>query len=124
MEMIGYQNPFYPVEPGYGESEYGMDRFLKSVGFGLDDDEMNDLKEQKKERDRMRREKACKQAQRMLKRASHPVNREDMLNTMDTAIMQRVSAFEQNSSIRNATMLLAAIICRNILTDGPLYEGE
>ena len=123
MEMIGYQNPFYPVEPGYGESEYDMDRFLKSVGFGLDD-EMNDLKEQKKERDRLRREKACKQAQRMLKRANHPVNREDMLTAMDTAIMQRVGAFEQNSTIRNATMLLAAIICRNILTDGPLYEEE
>ena len=124
MEMIGYQNPFYPAEPGSGDSEIGMELFLKSVGFGLDDEEMNDLKEQKKERDRLRRERASKHAQRMLKRANHPVNREDMLNAMDTAIMQRVNAFEQNSGIRNATMLLATIICRNILTDGPLYEGE
>ena len=45
MEMIGYQNPFYPTEPGYGGDEYGMDRFLKSVGFGLDDEEMKDLKD-------------------------------------------------------------------------------
>ena len=58
----------------------------------------------------------------MLRKVGRPVCRRDMLTAMDTAIMARVMAFEKKTDMGNAALLLATIICKNILTDGPLHE--
>ena len=124
MEVVGYRSPFYPPSKDYEESEAGIERLMKAVYGDLDPEEMADLKEQRLARMRARRDKATKDAQAMLRKVGRPVCRRDMLTAMDTAIMTRVAAFEKTSDIRNASLLLATIICKNILTDGPLHEGD
>ena len=124
MEVVGYRSPFYPPSRDYEESEAGIERLMKAVYGDIDPEEMADLKAQRLERIRVRREKATKDAQKMLRQVNRPVCRRDMLTAMDTAIMARVSAFEKKSDIANAALLLATIICKNILTDGPLHEGD
>ncbi len=124
MEVVGYRSPFYPPSRDYEESEAGIERLMKAVYGDIDPEEMADLKAQRLERIRVRREKATKDAQKMLRQVNRPVCRRDMLTAMDTAIMARVSAFEKKSDMANAALLLATIICKNILTDGPLHEGD
>ena len=124
MEVVGYRSPFYPPSKDYEESEAGIERLMKAVYGDLDPEEMADLKEQRLARMHARRDKATKDAQAMLRKVGRPVCRRDMLTAMDTAIMTRVAAFEKASDIRNASLLLATIICKNILTDGPLHEGD
>ena len=34
------------------------------------------------------------------------------------------ASFEKKADMANAALLLATIICKNILTDGPLHEGD
>ena len=117
------KNPFYPPSKDYEESEAGIERLMKAVYGDLDPEEMADLKAQRLERIRARREKASKEAQVMLRKVNRPVCRRDMLTAMDTAIMTRVDAFEKKADSPNAALLLATVICKNILTDGPLHEG-
>ena len=124
MEVVGYRSPFYPPSKDYEESEAGIERLIKAVYGDIDPEEMADLKAQRLERIRVRREKATKDAQKMLRQVNRPVCRRDMLTAMDIAIMARVSAFEKKSDMANAALLLATIICKNILTDGPLHEGD
>ena len=124
MEVVGYRSPFYPPSKDYEESEAGIERLMKAVYGNIDPEEMADLKAQRLERIRVRREKATQDAQKMLWQVNRPVCRRDMLTAMDAAIMARVSAFEKKSDMANAALLLATIICKNILTDGPLHEGD
>ena len=124
MEVVGYRSPFYPPSRDYEESEAGIERLMKAVYGDIDPEEMADLKAQRLERIRVRQEKATKDAQKMLRQVNRPVCRRDMLTAMDIAIMARVSAFEKKSDMANAALLLATIICKNILTDGPLHEGD
>ena len=124
MEVVGYRSPFYQPYRDYEESEAGIERLMKAVYGDIDPEEMADLKAQRLERIRVRREKATKDAQKMLRQVNRPVCRRDMLTAMDTAIMARVSAFEKKSDMANAALLLATIICKNLLTDGPLHEGD
>ena len=124
MEQAGYRNPMYPPEKDYEENEANIEKMMRSIYGDLDPEEMADLKAQRLERIRVRREKATKDAQKMLRQVNRPVCRRDMLTAMDTAIMARVSAFEKKSDMANAALLLATIICKNILTDGPLHEGD
>ena len=124
MEVVGYRSPFYPPSRDYEESEAGIERLMKAVYGDIDPEEMADLKAQRLERIRVRREKATRDAQKMLRQVNRPVCRRDMLTAMDTAIMARVSAFEKKSDMANAALLLATIICKNLLTDGPLHEGD
>ena len=106
----------------YEETGAGIEGLMKSLCGGLDPEEMADLKQQRLARMRARREKAAKEAQALLRKANRPVRRRDMLNAMDTAIMTQVDSFEEKANTTNALLLLATVICRNILTDGPLHE--
>ena len=123
MEVVGYRSLFYPPAKDYEESEASIEKLMKAVYGDLDPEEMADLKAQRLERIRARRDKATKEAQAMLRKAGRPVCRRDMLTAMDTAIMTRVSSFEKSTDMKNAALLLATIICKNLLTDGPLH-GE
>ena len=117
-------HPFYPPSKDYEESEAGIEKLMKAIYGDLDPEEMADLKEQRLARIRARRDKATKDAQTMLRKVGRPVCRRDMLTALDTAIMTRVATFEKTPDMRNASLLLATIICKNILTDGPLHEGD
>ena len=122
MEVVGYRSPFYPPAKDYEESEASIERLMKAVYGDIDPEEMADLKAQRLERLRQRRDKATKEAQKMLRQAGRPVCRRDMLTAMDSAIMTRVASFEKKADMANAALLLATVICKNILTDGPLHE--
>ena len=85
MEVVGYRSPFYPPSKDYEESEASIEKLMKAVYGDLDPEEMADLKAQRLERIRVRRDKATKEAQAMLRKAGRPVCRRDMLTAMDTA---------------------------------------
>ena len=104
--------------------EEKMEELLTAYCGGLDADEMAELQMMRIARAQVHREKAVSTAKRMLRQAKHPVNRKDMLDTMDAFIALCVDNFEQMMSKESAIMLLSAVICKNILTDGPLHEEE
>ena len=151
MEVVGYRSPFYPPSKDYEESEAGIERLMKAIYGDLDPEEMADLKEQRlvlgKELIRAASDhgmsvKPCAEGDElapfgadcggcmrisdyekaMLRKAGRPVCRRDMLTAMDSAIMTRVASFEKKADMANAALLLATVICKNILTDGPLHE--
>ena len=115
MEAVGYRNEEY---------EASIEKLMKAVCGDLDPEETADLKARRIERFKARRERAVKSAQKMLRQVNRPVGRRDMLSAMDTAVMNRVSAYEQQTDMRNASLLLATVICKNLLTDGPLHGEE
>ena len=86
MEVVGYRSPFYPPAKDYEESEAGIERLMKAVYGEIDAEEMADLKAQRLERFKARREKATKSAQKMLRQVNRPVCRRDMLAAMDAAV--------------------------------------
>lgn len=124
MNREEYRASFYPPARDYQETEKGMERLMRSVYGDLSPEDMADMKTQRLERIRVRREKATGEAKKMLRQVNRPVCRRDMMAAMETAIMNRVAAFEKTADIRNAAMLLATVICKNILMDGPLHEGD
>ena len=124
MEQIGYRNPMYSPDRDDEETEANIEKMMRAVYGDLDPEEMADLKAQRAERMRARLNRGKKAAQKMLRDVGRPVCRRDMLLAMRLAIMDRFNTFEKKPDVKNAAMLLATIICRNILTDGPLHEEE
>ena len=88
----------------------------------LDEEEEADIAARREKKQLERREAAVRSAQALLRQANRPVKRRDMLNAMEDAIRGWVAAFEKHAEIRTAVMLLAMVICKNILADGPLKD--
>ena len=88
----------------------------------LDEEEEADIAARREKKQLERREAAVRSAQALLRQANRPVKRRDMLNAMEDAIRGWVAAFEKHAEIRTAVMLLAMVICKNILADGPSKE--
>ena len=88
----------------------------------LDEEEEADIAARREKKQLERREAAVRSAQALLRQAHRPVKRRDMLGAMEDAIRGWVAAFEQHAEIRTAVMLLAMVICKNILADGPLKD--
>ena len=122
MKVTGYHSPFCEPARECEETEAGIERMMKAVYGGMDPEEIADLKVRQRERNRLRREKAVRESQALLREAGRPVCRRDMISAMNQAIMNRTAAFEKIADARNAILLLATVICRNILLDGPLHE--
>ena len=87
-------------------------------------DESRERREAGREVAREKKEDAAREAQRFLSREKRPVRRADMLSAMDLAISDRVQQWRENPGRRSAVSLLATVICRNILADGPLHENQ
>lgn len=104
--------------------ETDMEQLLKSLLGNIDSEEMADLVARSYERRIVRKDTALKNAQAILRKAQRPVRRQDMLIAMELAIMDRVCIFEKNADIGNSILLFATIICKNMLTDGPLHEED
>ena len=88
----------------------------------LDEEEEADIAARREKKQLERREATVRSAQALLRQANRPVKRRDMLNAMEDAIRGWVAAFEKHAEIRTAVMLLAMVICKNILADGPLKD--
>lgn len=88
----------------------------------LDEEEEADIAARREKKQLERREAAVRSAQALQRQANRPVKRRDMLNAMEDAIRGWVAAFEKHAEIRTAVMLLAMVICKNILADGPLKD--
>ena len=104
--------------------EKKIENFYRTLYGDLTRDEIRSLRNEHSEKNRIRLEKVKKAAMATLRRVNRPVRRDDMLATMDVSIMSRLSAYEATPAPDTALMLIATIICKNILIDGPLHENE
>ena len=117
-----YCNNGYPSDGMAAEDNIEMVRLTKDFFGDLDPEEKADFCFQARERRLFRKENALKSAQVLLRRAQRPVRHMDMLTAMDNAIMHQVSNYERLDSVPNAVLLVATVICKNLLIDGPLHE--
>ena len=113
----------YPPEKNTEDDQVGLEKIAKAFFGDLDPEEMADFAAQHRERRLLRKQKALKNAQDLLRQAQRPVRRQDMLNAMENAILTQVANYEKVDSITNAVTLVAIVICKNMLLDGPLHEG-
>ena len=104
--------------------EKKIENFYRTLYGDLTRDEIRSLRNEHSEKNRIRLEKGKKAAMATLRQVNRPVRRDDMLATMDVSIMSRLSAYEATPAPDTALMLIATIICKNILIDGPLHENE
>lgn len=102
--------------------EAGMERMYKALFGDMDDEERADFTARVRAKRNARKDASLKKARALLKAAQHPVRRQDMILAMDEAIMHAVTNYERLGSIANAMSLVATVICRNMLLDGPLHE--
>ena len=124
MKEVGYLNPLCPAGTDYEDETVEIEKRIKAICGELDPEEAADLRAQRMEIVRDRKKKATDSAQELLRKYNRPVKRKDLLGAMDAAIMEGVRYFEKKPDIPNAMRLLATVICKNILTDGPLYEEK
>ena len=106
------------------ETEDDIEAEMKELFGGLDAEEKADLQRQKKETQRAREQRLKKEAQQILRRVGRPVKCQDMLAAMQDAIATKMDIFERERDVKSALYMLAIVICKNILTDGPLHEGN
>ena len=106
------------------ETEDDIEAQMKALCGGMDAEEKADLQRQKKETQRARQWRLKKEAQAILRQAGRPVKRQDMLAAMQDAITTKMAIFERERDVKSAVKMLAIVICKNILTDGPLHEGN
>ena len=124
MEVVGYQNPLCMMGIEYDDETVEIEKRIEAICGELDPEEVADLRAQRMEIVRDRKKKATDSAQELLRKYNRPVKRKDLIGAMDVAIMDGVRYFEKKPDIRNALRLLATVICKNILMDGPLYEEK
>ena len=106
------------------EDEAGMERLYKALFGDMDDEERADFAARVRAKRAARKDAGLKKARALLKAAQRPVRRQDMVMAMDEAVMHQVTNFERLGSIANAMSLVATVICKNMLMDGPLHEGD
>ena len=114
----------YPVNRILDEEDASSERLLKSLLGDMDQEEYEDYMSRSAERRRKQMETRLKKAKAMLRQVNRPVCRRDMIVAMDMAIMRQVKNFETMETPPEAAELVALVICKNILMDGPLHEGD
>ncbi len=113
---------FDPAENNHRDPDRMINDFFQRIYGGLTPQEITNLKAENAERNREHLEKAKKEAMAMLRKLNRPVRRNDMLRTMEFSIVHRMTAYEERPAVDTAVMLIATIICKNLLVDGPLHE--
>ena len=113
----------YPIGKIIEEETAANGRLLKTIFGDMDQEEYEDYQAQRAERFRQKRETALKKARALLRQMNRPVCRHDMLMAMEMAIMRQVKNFETMETPPEAAELVALVICKNLLMDGPLH-GE
>ena len=114
----------YPVNRMLDEEDASNERLLKSLLVDMDQEEYEDYISRSAERRRKQMETGLKKAKAMLRQVNRPVCRRDMIVAMDMAIMRQVKNFETMETPPEAAELVALVICKNMLMDGPLHEED
>ena len=114
----------YPVNRMLDEEDASSERLLKSLLGDIDQEEYEDYMTRSAERRRKQMETGLKKAKAMLRQVNRPVCRRDMIVAMDMAIMRQVKNFETMETPPEAAELVALVICKNMLMDGPLHEED
>lgn len=104
------------------DQEDPTEKELMDLYFGATPEEIEEDKRRRKEILRRRCKECTGFAQRMLQRGNRPISRKDLLTAMEFAIQDRAGKWERRKSMPNTVLLVATVICRNILLDGPLHE--
>ena len=115
---------FDPTEDNYRDPDNMINDFFRKMYGDLAQNDIRRLKEDYSNRNNARLENAKKKAMAILRNTKRPVRRGDMLYTMEVSLINRMTAFEGRPAPDTALMLVATIICRNLLLDGPLHEEE
>ncbi len=100
------------------------DRILEIIFDDKENIDMEVIKACRLQMLRSRMNAAVREANEMLKKVRHAICRRDMLIAMNTAIMDKVKAFENSKTQENAVSLMAIVICDAMLKNGPLSEGD
>ena len=114
----------YPVNRMLDEEDASSERLLKALLGDMDQEEYEDYISRSAERRRKQMENGLKKAKAMLRQVNRPVCRRDMIVAMDMAIMRQVKNFETMETPPEAAELVALVICKNMLLDGPLHEED
>ena len=114
----------YPVNRMLEDEDASSERLLKSLLGDMDQEEYEDYMTRSAERRRKQMETGLKKAKAMLRQVNRPVCRRDMIVAMDMAIMRQVKNFETMETPPEAAELVALVICKNMLMDGPLHEED
>ena len=114
----------YPVNRMLDDEDASNERLLKSLLGDMDQEEYEDYMSRSAERRRKQMENGLKKAKAMLRQVNRPVCRRDMIVAMDMAIMRQVKNFETMETPPEAAELVALVICKNMLMDGPLHEED
>ena len=114
----------YPVNRMLDEEDASGERLLKALLGDMDQEEYEDYMSRSAERRRKQMETGLKKAKAMLRQVNRPVCRRDMIAAMDMAIMRQVKNFETMETPPEAAELVALVICKNMLMDGPLHEED
>ena len=114
----------YPVNRMLDDEDASNERLLKSLLGDMDQEEYEDYISRSAERRRKQMETGLKKAKAMLRQVNRPVCRRDMIVAMDMAIMRQVKNFETMETPPEAAELVALVICKNMLMDGPLHEED
>ena len=114
----------YPVNRMSDEEDASSERLLKALLGDMDQEEYEDYMSRSAERRRKQMETGLKKAKAMLRQVNRPVCRRDMIVAMDMAIMRQVKNFETMETPPEAAELVALVICKNMLMDGPLHEED
>ncbi len=112
----------YPTNKMLDEENAGMERLLKTMLGGMDQEEYEDMITRSVERRKAQKDAALKSAKAMLRQANRPMYRRDLLVAMEEAVMHQVANFDRMSTVPQAASLVATVICMNLLKDGPLHE--
>ena len=113
----------YPVEKMLEEEDASNERLLKAIFGDMDQEEYEDYRARSAERWQKRKDEGLKKARALLRQMNRPVCRRDMLMAMDMSIMRQVENFRRMETPPEAAALVALVICKNMLMDGPLHEG-
>ncbi|MBQ6507684.1 MAG: hypothetical protein IJI08_10245 [Clostridia bacterium] len=113
----------YPINKILEEEDAATERLYNAIFGDMDEEELKDYQARRNERFRQQRENALKKARALLRQMNRPVCRRDMLMAMEMAIMHQVKSFETMQTPPEAAELVALVICKNMLMDGPLHEG-
>ncbi len=114
----------YPVNRMLDEEDVSGEWLLKALLGDMDQEEYEDYMSRSAQRRRKQMETGLKKAKTMLRQVNRPVCRRDMIAAMDMAIMRQVKNFETMETPPEAAELVALVICKNMLMDGPLHEED
>ena len=114
----------YPVNRMLDEEDASSERLLKALLGDMDQEEYEDYMYRSAERRSKQMETGLKKAKAMLRQVNRPVCRRDMIVAMDIAIMRQVKNYETMETPPEAAELVALVICKNMLLDGPLHEED